>query len=82
MSALHPNLVHQLRVWAHKVGRAAVPDDQPADTLITDGEATKPRTKGDELFAAGTRDLDDAIVDFIIALIGCIVIGALLAGWL
>lgn len=79
MSALHPNLVHQLRVWAHRVGRAAVPDDQPADTLMTDSEATKPRHT---LYEQAIDDLNSTMADFIVAVLGCVVLAALVAGWL
>lgn len=85
MSALHPNLTHQLRQWAHRVGRAAVPDDatlrgEAGDTLMT--EDTKPRTKGDELFAAGVDEIDHILVNFICAIGLAVLIASVIGGLL
>ncbi len=82
MAILHPQLRMQLRAMAHRVGRAAVPDDDTlrGDTLMTDSEATKPRTKADELYAAGSTEITYVMVDLILAFCLVIAIASIVAG--
>ncbi len=87
MATIHPNLAHQLRQWSHRVGQAAVPDDatlrgEAGDTLMTDSTATQPRTKGDELYAAGSTEITWVMVDLILAIALLVLIGSLIGGLL
>lgn len=85
MAILHPQLRMQLRALAYRIGQAAIPDDaklrgEAGDTLMTDSEATQPRTKGDELYAAGSTEITHVMVDLILLFCLLIAIASILAG--
>jgi hypothetical protein len=87
MALLHPQLRLQLHALAYRIGRAAVPDDatlrgEAGDTLMTDSTATQPRTKGDELYAAGSTEITWVMVDLILAIALLVLIGSLIGGLL
>ena len=85
MAILHPQLRMQLHALVYRIGQAAIPDDaklrgEAGDTLMTDSESTQPRTKGDELYAAGSTEITYVMVDLILLFCLVIAIASIVAG--